>query len=381
VIRQLRFKMKAGRWSTTISKRHPDATFDVISWIGWNEVSSLAVIRVYPCKTLDMVKEIQKLDDVLSVEGRIVEGSVLELHVIHRDASLQVVFRDFGVAQRPTMRFCNGECAFEIIGTEESIDNMMTELRQRSLPVRVDPTYRYSRTFGPVEHPLVEETKTRSAAGVKKGSGHLAVCRLRFTVPRSDWIGSMSEKHPGTSVDVMGYSILEDRIIMDLRVNSTEVGDWADYLRKVPGMIDVRPLGHPQKANSLRVVYSGYEMTTAVFRLHLILRTPFTITDGTGVVVVAGPEEIIRHAIKMFPSLRLQVERVYTTERDEHPLLTPRQADIFNRAMAAGYFEVPRRVTLTELASRFGVAISTLSEMLAIIEKKLLQEALGSRTR
>jgi len=49
--------------------------------------------------------------------------------------------------------------------------------------------------------------------------------------------------------------------------------------------------------------------------------------------------------------------------------------------MAAGYFEVPRRVTLTELAERIGVAVSSLSEMLAVVEKKLLQEVQTSGTQ
>jgi predicted DNA binding protein len=41
--------------------------------------------------------------------------------------------------------------------------------------------------------------------------------------------------------------------------------------------------------------------------------------------------------------------------------------------MAAGYFDVPRRLSLTELASQLGMAVSSLSEILAVAEKKLLQ--------
>ena len=42
--------------------------------------------------------------------------------------------------------------------------------------------------------------------------------------------------------------------------------------------------------------------------------------------------------------------------------------------MAAGYFEVPRKVTLTTLAKNLGMAASSLSEGLAIVEKKLLSQ-------
>jgi hypothetical protein len=53
--------------------------------------------------------------------------------------------------------------------------------------------------------------------------------------------------------------------------------------------------------------------------------------------------------------------------------MTPRQQEILQRALAAGYFDVPRRISLTELAVRIGVATSTLSVTLAVIEKKIVE--------
>ena len=53
--------------------------------------------------------------------------------------------------------------------------------------------------------------------------------------------------------------------------------------------------------------------------------------------------------------------------------LTERQREILRRAVLDGYFEVPRRISLTELARRVGVATSTLSVTIAVIEKKLVE--------
>jgi predicted DNA binding protein len=41
--------------------------------------------------------------------------------------------------------------------------------------------------------------------------------------------------------------------------------------------------------------------------------------------------------------------------------------------MIEGYFDVPRRISLTRLATKVGVATSTLSVTLALIEKKILE--------
>jgi predicted DNA binding protein len=64
--------------------------------------------------------------------------------------------------------------------------------------------------------------------------------------------------------------------------------------------------------------------------------------------------------------------------RSHLPLLTTTQNQLLAQAMAAGYFAVPRGITLTGLASKLGRSKSTLSEMMAQIEKKLLESALNS---
>jgi len=57
--------------------------------------------------------------------------------------------------------------------------------------------------------------------------------------------------------------------------------------------------------------------------------------------------------------------------------LSPRQAEVVEAAMAAGYFEWPREIDAKGLASRMGIAHSTLLEHLRKAEKKLIQDALS----
>jgi predicted DNA binding protein len=47
--------------------------------------------------------------------------------------------------------------------------------------------------------------------------------------------------------------------------------------------------------------------------------------------------------------------------------------------MAAGYFAVPRGITLTDLARQIGRSKSAVSEAIAIIERKLLETAVRPR--
>jgi len=86
-------------------------------------------------------------------------------------------------------------------------------------------------------------------------------------------------------------------------------------------------------------------------------------------------EEVLKHARKVNPDF--QVVSIRDRPLRSHlPMLTDAQQQLLSQAMAAGYFAVPRGITLTDLARRLGRSKSGLSEAVAIIERKLLESAL-----
>jgi predicted DNA binding protein len=184
----------------------------------------------------------------------------------------------------------------------------------------------------------------------------------------------MARKHPETRIDVLGYSLMDDGLLVDMRVHVNDITTWIDELREFDDVHDVKPLGRVGKAVTVRATYTINDFFAVVNRLHLILRTPVSIKDGDFDVMMAGPEANVERFIKMFPS-QVQVLAVYDSEKDEGTVLTRRQSDVLHKAIEEGYFEVPRRVTLTALAGKLGVAPSSLSEMLAVVEKKLLENS------
>jgi hypothetical protein len=79
---------------------------------------------------------------------------------------------------------------------------------------------------------------------------------------------------------------------------------------------------------------------------------------------------------------KLSKEGIETRIEDVAPLerkatLTGRQKEIMATAVAQGYFEFPRRVSLTGLSEIVGVKPSTLSEILRSAERRIMANALG----
>ena len=79
---------------------------------------------------------------------------------------------------------------------------------------------------------------------------------------------------------------------------------------------------------------------------------------------------------------RLAKEGIETRIEDVAPLerkatLTGRQKEIMSTAVAQGYFEFPRKISLTGLSELVGVKPSTLSENLRSAERRIKANALG----
>jgi len=378
VICQLRVTLPRGLWSAELSRRHPGAIIDVTDRMEWSPGKNLAIFRIYDSETWSCIEELKGMKDVLHVEESSKGGTFREFHIIHDAPPFLSIFARLGVMQRTPIRINNGISTWEIVGTSSKIKLLVDALHKLPMTVEIDPMYRSAERLVSARR-LDLETGGPPFTPVGRDSIHFVVCKVRIALPPPFWHRELAEKHPGTSLEVLGYSLAGDWMFVDLRVHTRDLTAWIDDLRASDGVCDVRPLGRIGKATTIRITYKRHPLFTLINDLHLILRMPATIREGFTNVIVAGPDDSIKRLMKAFPPPQIKVEAVYDSERGDADLLTPRQSDIFHRALAAGYFDVPRHVSLTELATRVGVAVSSLSEMLAIVEKKLLQESQTTR--
>ncbi len=204
------------------------------------------------------------------------------------------------------------------------------------------------------------------------------VCRLRVPLPDSAWVAAFSRENPEIEIEVLSRLDLDGRrSLTELRLNVPGPGRWADAIRALPKVDQVEELETGGSVLHLRVVHQTSEFVAIFRELHLIRRFPFTIRGGEAswVVVASQPRlhELLDRLREKAPHATLEAVR-HADPMAPPAGLTPRQAELLRRALAAGYFEVPRKVTLTDLARNLGMAPSSLSEALRIVERKLVEQ-------
>jgi hypothetical protein len=210
------------------------------------------------------------------------------------------------------------------------------------------------------------------------------VCRLKVPLPDSAWIAAFSRAHPEARIDVLSRLDIGPRLsLTELRLDEPSAMPWADQLRGLEKVDSVEDLGAGPDGRHFRVVHRTSEFIPIFRELHLMRRFPFTIQGGEALWVVVAPKPTIRKLLvriqEQAPGASLESIRRESTITPTGTL-TARQADLLRQAIAAGYFDVPRKITLMGLAKRLGLAASSLSEALAIGEKKLIEEWPGAGT-
>jgi hypothetical protein len=208
----------------------------------------------------------------------------------------------------------------------------------------------------------------------------LLVATVRLRVPDRTWIGPFSRRHPPIAIELLGRSELSTTaLVADVWISGGPAGVWA---REIAEFDDV------ERAECLAEVGNGY-----LYRVHfrsppivalyrsLEVPLPFPIHVRAGYIwweIVARPpafDRILEFARGIDPNARTTWTRRPPLV-DHLPRLTKTQRSLLHRAIEAGYFAVPRRITLTELARASNRSKSSISQALAQIEESLLQSTL-----
>ncbi|MGI0054553.1 MAG: helix-turn-helix domain-containing protein [Thermoplasmata archaeon] len=164
--------------------------------------------------------------------------------------------------------------------------------------------------------------------------------------------------------------------LIEVRLISPDGVGWGEELGHLPRVQELECLDSTPGSETYRILIHGPSFIPLLKKLKLLRHFPFPIQNGIAAWTIVGPTSKVRALLTNLASSRahFEVEAIHHQSLARPPSsLTPRQQEVLARALAEGYFDVPRRITLTQLAPRIGVAMSTLSVTLAVIEKKVLE--------
>jgi len=201
----------------------------------------------------------------------------------------------------------------------------------------------------------------------------MTTATLSIELPEGTWIYDVSTSHSSARFRVLGVVPNDERGVALVRITASELPEILRMMVDHPTLVDVEPIQRGDGRVVVRVETNAPFLLLSAAAAGVPIEPPIDIRDGVASVELRGPRDRLSALTEQLEQFGLS----YTVDSIENStemnqLLTERQRALLVAAVEAGYYDTPRRCTLTELAEEVGVAKSTCSERLHRIEERLV---------
>jgi predicted DNA binding protein len=196
--------------------------------------------------------------------------------------------------------------------------------------------------------------------------------RLEIDIPQEKWLFKFNEKYPELNFNILSKFLIEENVGLTLfQIRGVSIKQFISDFK-----------GHINKASST-ILFEGADLVilnlkvvdpwilNTLIKTELLILYPILVKDGKLQI------EAITNRFKVDDFLaELERKNIRATIKNigydfKSSLLTQRQYEILKVANSNGYFEIPRKISLTEFANNLNISKSALSETLRRIFKRL----------
>jgi len=202
--------------------------------------------------------------------------------------------------------------------------------------------------------------------------------KLEVKIPDTVWLGRFTRDHPELALESTNLVALPcGDFLGEFEIHGSS-NDWTHEIGRSPDVFEVENLEKAPESGKYRVRFHRSITAALAAQNEIIIRFPTTSKNGIlGAELIARPSQMRRLVEAL--AKEGKEPRLVSLRRDSLRsvplLLTPIQRALFRQALVSGYFEVPRRITLTQLAEKVSRNKSSVSRTLAIVERKLAELA------
>lgn len=203
----------------------------------------------------------------------------------------------------------------------------------------------------------------------------MTLTRIRVRLPDQSLLGEISTAHPDAVVRVLTDSFPGKGCVLVSVLDSDpeavrETIDGSDL------SIETAVISGSKESMLLRVRPIGSILTDGTSRCDIPIDPPYRVRDGWLITDVEANVVGLARLEERFDRAGIDYQ-LRTVGDHEDTLLTERQQEVIETAIRLGYYDVPRRCTLTDLAEAVGIAKSSCSETLHRAESTLITDRFG----
>jgi len=198
---------------------------------------------------------------------------------------------------------------------------------------------------------------------------------IRITIPDRVWIGELSREYPDAVFEILTAFPKAMGGVALTEITHSNIGAVMQAMGSYDDVTNIDLLQRTDDSVLAQFETSSPILLFPVREAGTPLELPFTVTDGAVDWEVTAARERLSLLADQLREFEISFEVQSVTHRIETTqLLSEKQTTLVQRAIDLGYYDTPRRATLTELAADLDIAKSTCSETLHRAEEKIIKQ-------
>ncbi|MFX0034623.1 MAG: helix-turn-helix domain-containing protein [Candidatus Hermodarchaeota archaeon] len=208
-----------------------------------------------------------------------------------------------------------------------------------------------------------------------------SLARIKIKFPEQIWISEIFKNFPDIKMEIshfLPYDLeksIGNSVIEILHYNIDSI---LEQVRNHPSVFELNIIEKEESRVKFNVKTKDPYLLYAIIKCGVLVDFPVRVEEGFAYWRLIASRERIDQLLTLFEQKRIDFELLrigvspYILENDKNKL-TYDELSILDKAITSGFFEVPRKISLEELANQIGKSKAALSVMLRkIIKKKVL---------
>ena len=195
--------------------------------------------------------------------------------------------------------------------------------------------------------------------------------RFEIRIPKRKWLAKINKEYSHLAFNILSNHLIDENLGNSLfEIKGIGLKIFIDKFKSIMPLSSFQLLHQGDNNLLINVKTQDPWILNALVKTELHFLYPLKVIDGIiKLTAIAEREKIDRFLIELEQAkIRFKISRIglYQDER----LLTPRQTKLLENLYKSGYYEVPRKKSLTELAIQNDISPSALSESIRILHKR-----------
>lgn len=203
----------------------------------------------------------------------------------------------------------------------------------------------------------------------------MPTANLNVEIPPGAWIHDVSTDHPDATFRVLSVHSSDATGVVLLEIDSRDVDPILSAIEAHDEVLAFEPIGTEDRTTLVQVETANPRLLSAVLSAGVPLQTPFEVHAGLASWEITTSSDRLSSLGDRLDAAGIEYDLQSVQHHAVDPtkqLLTDRQREVLMTAYEMGYYETPRRATLTEVAGSLDVSKATVSDILHRAEGRVV---------